>query len=165
MPSNPRPLHDDGTAFEAPQTWTRRLITLFGAGLFASGAVKARAEEGGSRPSKGAKSRYRYVVFTDCKPGKEEAFNDWYTNRHIHDLVAIPGGTAAQRFERSDLAGKPLTARYLAIYEMEAEDPKTIMAEIRTRAGTSRMPISPDLDPGKSTAQLFKVLSDRVTAA
>ena len=39
------------------------------------------------------------LVMTEPLPGKEDEFNDWYSNVHLHELVKVPGIAAAQRFE------------------------------------------------------------------
>ena len=35
-------------------------------------------------------AKHVFVVLTNATPGKDEAFNDWYTNQHIPDVLAIP---------------------------------------------------------------------------
>src|SRR3546814_16369245 len=45
------------------------------------------------------KERLLYIVLTNATPGDDEQFNDWYTNTHIPDVLAVPGFVAAQRSE------------------------------------------------------------------
>ena len=40
-------------------------------------------------------TKHVFVVLTNAASGKEDAYNDWYTNRHIPDVLAIPGLVAA----------------------------------------------------------------------
>ncbi len=62
------------------------------------------------------------VVMTNPTEGKEDEFNDWYSNTHVQEVVAIPGFVSAQRFKLSaDQAGGSNEFKYLAIYEIEAE--------------------------------------------
>lgn len=60
------------------------------------------------------------IVLSNANEGCEEAFNDWYTNRHLDDLLLIDGVHAAQRFELA-VTEPPQDAshRYLAIYEVD----------------------------------------------
>ncbi len=39
-----------------------------------------------------------HVVMVDIDPEHEEAFNQWYVERHFPDLLACPGWLSAQRF-------------------------------------------------------------------
>jgi hypothetical protein len=70
------------------------------------------------------KATYKFVVLTNAVEGREDEYNDWYTNRHLPDVLAIPGIVEAVRFE---LAGTqriapPWPYRYLAIYDIETDD-------------------------------------------
>ena len=42
---------------------------------------------------------FRLVVLTNPVAGREDEYNDWYSNRHLGDVIAIPGIVAAQRFK------------------------------------------------------------------
>src|SRR5947208_1893739 len=82
-------------------------------------------------------SKHLYVVFTNAAEGREAEFNDWYDNVHLPDLVAIPGVTAATRYEfaPTDPSAPQPPGRYLAIYEIEG-DPATALANIKAAAKT-----------------------------
>jgi hypothetical protein len=63
-----------------------------------------------------AKTRYIYVVravFTS--PENEAAWNDWYDNKHVPDLLGVPGFVSATRFRQLGADG-----HYLAMYEIES---------------------------------------------
>ena len=47
-------------------------------------------------------------------------------------------------------------APYLAIYEIEAEDPNAAIEEIKRRAGAGEMNISPALDTASAPMWLYK---------
>jgi hypothetical protein len=62
------------------------------------------------------------LVFSNPVDGREDEYNDWYTNKHLDEILAIKGFVRAQRFR---LAPALMTAdapaapyRYLAIYEV-----------------------------------------------
>jgi hypothetical protein len=38
------------------------------------------------------------IVLNNPKEGQEDKHNDWYTKRHLGDVVSIPGIVSAQRF-------------------------------------------------------------------
>jgi hypothetical protein len=66
------------------------------------------------------------VVLTNAEEGEDEAFNDWYTNRHVPDVLKLKGMKAAQRFRLADTsAPQEAPYKYLAIYEVGPEDLET----------------------------------------
>jgi hypothetical protein len=57
------------------------------------------------------------VTTVDVQPGAEPAFNRWYDEEHLPQVLACPGFLSGQRYECT--LGEP---RYLAIYELESEE-------------------------------------------
>jgi hypothetical protein len=72
-------------------------------------------------------ARYNSLVISNARAGRENEFDRWYTEQHLHDVSRVPGFIAAQRFEVAqdthDLAGP-----YVAIYEMDTDDPDATLA-------------------------------------
>lgn len=97
--------------------------------------------------------RYVIAVLTNPVPGQDEAFNDWYDNRHIPDVLAIPGVVSAQRFELAPAQRMeaPYPFGYFAFYEVETDDLPALVEDMRERGGTPLMPISDTLDPQRIT--------------
>jgi hypothetical protein len=112
-------------------------------------------------------TRYRYLTFTEPKAGRDREYNDWYTNQHLGDVLAVPGIFAAQRFERVDLEGEAAgLPRYLTIYEWETEDAPGVIREIMSRAGTPQMPVpaADVMDSQKRVAHVYREITGRLTA-
>ena len=110
-----------------------------------------------------AEEKNYLVVFAAPVPGKEAAFQQWYDEVHVPDILGLPGYSAAQRFEfAASHAGEP-PQRFLAIYEVEGsiEAGKAAMAEGRA-AGRIRM--SDALDPASVAGWWFRPLTERKTA-
>ncbi|MBT5195713.1 MAG: hypothetical protein HOM07_25485, partial [Rhodospirillaceae bacterium] len=42
------------------------------------------------------------VVLTNPVAGKEDEFNDWYSNIHIQEICQLSGFKSAQRFKLGD---------------------------------------------------------------
>jgi hypothetical protein len=102
-----------------------------------------------------------FVVFTDATAGGEAEFNDWYTNRHLADLLKIPGIVSAQRFRLAEEdAGAP--RRYLAIYEIESNDPAAVIEEIHRRSGTAAMPLSDKLNLSTALPLLYETITPKL---
>jgi hypothetical protein len=43
-------------------------------------------------------AKHVFVVFTNPVEGKEATYNDWCDNRHLPDVLDVPGFVSAQRF-------------------------------------------------------------------
>jgi hypothetical protein len=96
-----------------------------------------------------------FLVFTNAQEGKDEAFNTWYENEHVPDVLDVPGVVAAQRYdlaemtipEGDDLPAQlpPPTHRYLVIYELDRE-PDDVMQEFLKRVLTGKMSLGETMD-------------------
>jgi hypothetical protein len=93
------------------------------------------------------KKAYTMVVLTNPVAGKEKEYNDWYDNRHIPDVLAVPGFVGAQRFKLvvNPGEGEP-PWRYYAVYQMATDDPKAAIDDVLSRWCTDKMPNSDSLD-------------------
>lgn len=97
-------------------------------------------------------SKYVFVVMTNPTEGQEDAYNAWYDDQHLPDVLKVEGFTAAQRFRLAPIeAGNPNAPyRYLALYEVETDDLQKARDALTAVAGTEAMPMSPALDAGIS---------------
>ena len=108
-------------------------------------------------------SKRLYIVQSNAVPGREDEYNDWYTNVHLQDLVRIPGVAAAQRFRfgaRQRDTAPPYPYGYLAIYELDGE-PQDVFAGI-DRAKRDGMIVS-DAMAEVRVSHLWEPESERVT--
>jgi len=71
---------------------------------------------------------------------------------------------SAQRFKLNDGMGFEHRNRYLAIYEIESDDPQEALAEMFRRRGTPAMVVSESLDLDKASVGLFEPCSSVVEA-
>jgi hypothetical protein len=106
-----------------------------------------------------SKKAYKFIVLTNAVEGKDDEYNDWYSNVHIPDVLAIPGIVKAERFELAEFqrSQSPQPYSYLAIYEIETDDLQRVSEEIGRRAGSSAMVIS-DAMAQEKLATIFKSL-------
>lgn len=88
--------------------------------------------------------RYNLIALTNAVEGQHEAFNDWYDNVHVADVLRIPGVTAAQRYRLSDTQFREGDHQwgYMAVYEIEAEDVSQTFEALKAASGTDEMPLS-----------------------
>jgi hypothetical protein len=111
------------------------------------------------------KQRYVFLVLTNAAEGQDEAFNDWYTNQHLPDLLRIDGFVSAQRFELTAiqrLVTFPHPYRYAAIYELETDDLATTYQAMQDAADAGRMPSTGAIAHDR-IGSVFIPLTDRVT--
>lgn len=88
--------------------------------------------------------KFIYLVLTNPTPGHEDEFNHWYTDRHVPDVLRVPGVVSAQRFRRTaqQRGSGPQPWQYLALYECDAAEPNVVTDGIQARYNTPAMPIS-----------------------
>ena len=101
-------------------------------------------------------AHYLLVVPSSAKPGQDDDYNRWYDETHLGDLLAIPGVTAGRRYDADPASPNPPDARYLAVYEIETDDPGQVLAELGRRAQAGEMKISPALDASSARMWLYK---------
>lgn len=83
------------------------------------------------------------LVFSDPVPGREVQFNSWYSDRHLPDVLDVPGYLAARRYSLEATQGAVSRPwHYLTIYEIDQSRYLVATAELAARSGTDRMPIS-----------------------
>ncbi|MEO3855866.1 hypothetical protein [Acrocarpospora sp. B8E8] len=87
------------------------------------------------------------LVHTNAaSPEQEAEFNTWYERVHIPQLLErIPGIVRATRYVASP-DRPPLPERYLALYEIEADDPAGVVKAINTAAAAGGIDFTPALD-------------------
>jgi hypothetical protein len=74
---------------------------------------------------------------------RDEEFSNWYRNTHIPQVLAVPGFTSARRYRVRDLASAaPGTRPYLSVYEIDADDPASVMAELTAASRDGRVEFS-----------------------
>lgn len=75
------------------------------------------------------------VVLTEPTQGKAAEFDDYYENVHLDEVLATTGWQSAQRFRLTDQIGQECPLPFLALYEVEADNPKDVIRQMNeTRA-------------------------------
>ncbi len=87
-------------------------------------------------------TKYKMVVLTNPLDDRHEEFNQWYDDRHLADLLALPGMQTAQRYKV--VLGEGW--RYLAIYDVETDDLDGLMTEMYRRVDDGEIFMSPAFD-------------------
>jgi antibiotic biosynthesis monooxygenase (ABM) superfamily enzyme len=80
-------------------------------------------------------------VRVNIAPEKEQAFNEWYNNVHVPEILACPGFLSGRRFRR--ISGDEI--RYMALYELESLDAVKSEAYLKARGWGEFEPYIRDL--------------------
>jgi hypothetical protein len=105
---------------------------------------------------------YTLVVMSGPVEGREDEYNDWYSNQHLGDVLNVKGFTAARRFLAAK--GHAASPPYMALYDIETDDPEALLAELTKHAGTPAMPISTAMDAANTSLTLYAAITPLVTA-
>jgi hypothetical protein len=100
--------------------------------------------------------RFKMLVFSEPLEGGDAAFNAWYTGRHLADICALPGFTTAQRFTLHSVSMGTALNKYLAIYDMETDDPDGVIEAMFAARDTPAMPIDPAFNLDATTVMLYE---------
>ncbi len=107
---------------------------------------------------------YVYVVRSGPVAGADEAYNDWYTNVHLADVLAVPGFVSAQRFRLADPAAPDAPVPgYLALYTMQTDDPEGLLATLTSLVESGQMAMSEAFDTETVTTVLYRAMTPVVS--
>lgn len=110
--------------------------------------------------------KYILAVNSNAVEGKDAEYNEWYNNVHLGEVVALPGFVAAQRFKVADVApvagGSPAHT-YLAIYELETDNPQASLDALGAAVSSGEMTMSDAINITDVAACLYGPITDRVT--
>jgi hypothetical protein len=90
------------------------------------------------------------------------AYDSWYEQRHLPDVVSLPGFVSAERFEVVDHARCAESAtRRLAVYRISAPDLNEALGVLLEASTAGRLPLSSALqmDP-PPTLQLWRSVAE-----
>jgi hypothetical protein len=108
---------------------------------------------------------YRFLVLTRPVEGHDDAFNEWYTNRHLKELLALPGFISVQRFKMVVGAQLPEgTHPYMAIYEIETDDPASVYAALRKASAEGAVSTSPAYDRPATVRAFYRPITERLVS-
>ena len=100
-------------------------------------------------------------------PQQEGEYNTWYDQVHLKDVLAIPGVVAASRYRLSEkqlaLAADDAGRGYLAVYEIEAEDPQAVLAALAAGGAEMQLSAAMEMDPPPETA-FFEEVTPRLSS-
>jgi len=94
-------------------------------------------------------TKHVLLVFTDPVEGRDDEYNQWYNDVHLGEVLQTPGFVRAQRFKVADTMPGVTDHEYVAIYELETDDPGAAMKALSGSAGQMTMTDAIDLKAAK----------------
>jgi hypothetical protein len=106
------------------------------------------------------------IVFAKAAEGRSADLARWYDERHIPDLLSVPGLISAERHTLSPVKRPPGTPEweYMLIYEIEGDDPMVVLRNMGTMMASGRISLSDALE-STSTLSLIGLSQGRRDAA
>ena len=89
-------------------------------------------------------AKFVFVVLSNAvSEDADEEFNEWYSGTHVPDFLQFDSVLSARRFVRSEHQFLPtddaLGRRYLAVYEVETDDPAALFEDVHAARGDGRI--------------------------
>lgn len=90
----------------------------------------------------------KMVVLAKAAPGRAGELAKWYDDRHIPDLLAVPGFVSAERHAVFPVKAPESTPQwdFMLVYEIAGDDPMAVLKAMGGLMGTERMPTSDALE-------------------
>lgn len=101
-------------------------------------------------------AKYVMVVQSNAVQGRDDDYNNWYDTIHFQDICDIPGVKSGRRFDATPVMMGPTGQPYLSIFEIEADDPADIMAELGKRSADGTMRQTDALDQTSFAVWFYK---------
>ena len=96
-------------------------------------------------------AKFKLIAFNNPVEGREDEYNDWYSNTHLADVLRVPGFLTGQRFRLAS-AQKPGSEqrwKYAAVYDCEADSAQDLLDALAARLGGPELPVSDALAEGR----------------
>jgi len=108
------------------------------------------------------KKKYQFLVLSNPVEGREDEYNDWYTNQHLDDILKLPGAVAAKRFKLTDVqrAEPPHEYKYLAVYDIETDDLTKFTETLKQKSAAGELARSTALGP-KRLSLIFEQFAEK----
>lgn len=103
--------------------------------------------------------RFKVLVFSRPFEGRDDEFNAWYSAQHLPDICALPGFVEGQRFSLNSVPMGQAPNRYLAIYDVETDDPEWVIDNMFAQRDTDGMPISPAIDIDATLVMFYEEMT------
>jgi hypothetical protein len=102
-------------------------------------------------------ARYVLMVVTSPVEGKDEEYNRWYNEQHLRDVLSCDGFTGGERFELTVPVMGQFPGKYVALYEMESDDPMRDFGKLGARMQSGELSMSAAMSAESGIALLTPI--------
>jgi hypothetical protein len=106
--------------------------------------------------------KMKLVALTRPLPGREAEYHAWYDATHLPELVTMFGMAGAQRYKLATRLMGSDENEFLAIYDIEADDPAAFLATFGAAAQSGKLTMSDAQDFASCYTALFTEHGERV---
>lgn len=97
-------------------------------------------------------------------PDAEAAYNEWYTEQHLDDVLRVAGFAAARRYSHSEVRPmadtEPSPFGYLALYEVESDDLAATAEKLQAALDSGAIPISEHFDLSAFSVDFYELIQE-----
>jgi hypothetical protein len=101
-------------------------------------------------------AKYLMAVYSNAVQGRSDDYERWYADVHLHDICALPGVTSGHFHKVEPTSPVEPIASYLATYELDVDDPMSVLQEMGKRAQAGQMQMTDAIDLTSAKITLFK---------
>jgi hypothetical protein len=107
-------------------------------------------------------ARHKFLVLSNPRAGREDEFNAWYSNHHMIEALQLPGFVSAQRFRIDPAQSRGASHGYLAVYELETDDPAKTLAGMWAAVSGDHFTPGDSIDPHSIVTLACVAITDEV---
>ena len=100
-------------------------------------------------------AKLKLVALTKAVAGREAEFDRWYDDTHVPELLALNGVENAQRYKLITTLNGAEQGTFLALYDVEVDDPASFLGEMGEVAASGKMSMTDSMDSTIGYAALF----------
>jgi len=101
-------------------------------------------------------AKYVMAVYSNAQPGRDADYMRWYETVHMPEICTIPGVTGGHVYEAIPASPAKPAATYLAIYDLDLDDPVTVLAEMGRRGAAGEMTMTDAIDTASAQITILK---------
>lgn len=109
-----------------------------------------------------ATTEHLLIALTDPTKGQEREFNEWYENTHVPECLRVPGFRSGRRYRFAASQGEPPRQGYLAIYDLEGDDPQALLDGLLTTRNDRTQ--SGSIDRDTMSLWVFSAIGEKQSA-
>jgi hypothetical protein len=101
-------------------------------------------------------ANYVMAVYSNAQPGRDADYMNWYENVHVKEICTIKGVTEGHVYQILPTSPAKPNTTYMAIYELDVDDPMSVMAEIGRKSQAGEMTMTDAIDAASAQITLYK---------